>query len=105
MERPLQFVFLEVGAGMDIYDDTSNDHERFERRQLAKDRDRRRQGVLSIDEQHAAGIVHDLRKQHIVDVQPQEQLLIHTPTGTKFERALALVYFHRGWQAADDSDT
>jgi len=105
MEQPLQFVFPEVGAGMDIYDDTSNDHERFERRQLARDRDRRQQDVLSLDERRAAQIVRDLREQHIVDVQPEEQLLIHTPTGTKFEDDRALVYFHRGWQAAGDSDT
>ncbi|MFD1588228.1 hypothetical protein ACFR9U_14695 [Halorientalis brevis] len=90
---------------MDYYDDTLNDHERFERRQLAQDRDRRRQGVLSIDEQRAAQIVRALREQHIVDVQPEGQLLIHTPTGTKFEDDRALVYFHRGWQAADDSDS
>lgn len=90
---------------MDYYNDTSNDHERFERRQLAQDRDRRRQDVLSIEEQRAAQIVSELREQHIVAVQPEEQLLIHTPTGTKFKRDLALVYFHQGWQAADDSDS
>ena len=90
---------------MHPHDDTSNDHERFERRQLAKDRDCRRRGVLSIDEQRAAQIVRALREQYIVDVQPEEQLMIHTPTGTKFEDDRALVYFHRGWQAADDSDT
>lgn len=89
---------------MHPYDDTSNDPERFERRQLAQDRDRRPQDVSSLDEQRAAQIVRNLREQHIVDVQPEEQLLIHTPTGTKFECDLALVYFHRGWQAADSDN-
>ncbi|MDS0243090.1 MULTISPECIES: hypothetical protein [unclassified Haloferax] len=82
-----------------IHDDTSNDHERFERRQLARDRDRRTEDILSIDESVASDLVYVLRDEGVVDVIPEDELLVHVPSGQKFRSNLGLAYFHQGWEA------
>ncbi|QIO25344.1 hypothetical protein [Haloarcula sp. JP-L23] len=86
-------------------DETIPDYERFERRQLANDRDTGMDS-LCIDESGAHDLVEDLRAEGVIDVVPDEQLLIHSPSGRAFGSDKALAYFHTGWQAAtvDDSE-
>jgi len=81
------------------HDDASNDAERFERRQLAKDRDQRNSDVLSIDESVASEVVYVLRDEGVVDIIPEEEKLVHLPSGQKFKSNVALAYFHEGWDA------
>ena len=81
------------------HDDASRDAERFECRQLAKDRDRRQSDVLSIDESIASDLVYMLRDEGVVDIVPEEQKLVHVPSGQMFESNVGLAYFHEGWDA------
>ena len=87
-----------------IHDDASRDYEQFERRQLARDRDRREPGVLVIDESRASDIVDDLLSAGTVDVVPEDQVLVHYPSGQVFKSNVALAYFHKGWTAREDKD-
>lgn len=80
-------------------DETIPGYERFERRQLANDRDRGTDS-LCIDESLAHNPVEDLRAAGVVDVILEEQLLAHSPSGKVFESNQALAYFHMGWAAA-----
>ncbi|MBX0296900.1 hypothetical protein [Haloarcula nitratireducens] len=80
-------------------DETIPDYERFERRQLATDRDTGMDS-LCIDESLADDLVEDLRAAGVIDVIPAEQLLAHSPSGEVFESNQALAYFHEGWAAA-----
>ncbi|MBV0926410.1 hypothetical protein KTS45_19575 [Halomicroarcula limicola] len=80
-------------------DETIPEYERFERRQLATDRDMGPDS-LCIDESLAHDLVEDLRTAGAVDVIPAEQLLAHSPSGEVFESDQALAYFHAGWVAA-----
>ena len=82
-----------------IQDDASRDHERFERRQLARDRDRRTEDVLCIDESVASDLIYVLRDEGVVDVIPEDELLVHVPSGQKFRSNVGLAYFHQGWEA------
>nr|WP_135305625.1 hypothetical protein [Halomicroarcula amylolytica] len=77
------------------------EYERFERRQLAIDRDTGTDS-LCIDESLAHELVEDLRAAGVVDVIPEEQLLTHSPSGEVFESNQALAYFHAGWEAASE---
>lgn len=87
-----------------IHDSTHDDHERFERRQLARDRDARRTQTVTVDESQAAKIVRELIDVGVVDVVPDDQLLRHAPSKRSFESNRALVLFHRGWQAREEAD-
>jgi ribosomal protein S19E (S16A) len=82
--------------------DTRPDYERFERRQLAQDRDNRQVQTVDIDESRARRIVQDLRAAGIVKTVPEDQCLVHQPSGEHFDSDTALAHFHRGWEAATD---
>lgn len=83
-------------------DDTRPDYERFEHRQLAQDRDNRQVQTVDVDESRARQIVQELREAGIVVAVPEDQYLVHWPSGEKFDSDTALVHFHRGWEAATD---
>jgi len=82
--------------------DSRLDYERFERRQLAQDRDNHRVQTVDVDESRARRIVQELRAAGIVKTVPEDQCLVHWPSGEKFDSDTALAYFHRGWEAAND---
>jgi len=81
-------------------DRTIPDYERFERRQLAQDQDNREVQTVDVDESEARMIVQDLIAADVVVAVPEDQCLIHTPSGERFDSDTALVHFHRGWEAA-----
>ena len=85
----------------DRYDDTSGDAERFERKQLARDRDC---GLRANDltESDARELIVDLLKEDIVVAVPTERMLVHEPTDAVFEDVVQLAAFHRGWTAGRD---
>ncbi|WP_135305568.1 hypothetical protein [Haloarcula amylovorans] len=83
--------------------ETIPDYERFERRQLATDRDRGTD-PLCIDESLAHDLVEDLRAEGVVDAIPAEQLLAHLPSRGVFESNQALAYFHMGLAVARVQD-
>lgn len=110
-ERHAPFLAPTVGEGVivtgldpSIHDSTHDDHERFERRQLARDRDARRPQTVIVDEPQAADTVRELIDAGVVDVVPDDQVLRHAPSKRSFESNRALVLFHRGWQAREDAD-
>jgi len=82
--------------------DTRSDCERFERRYLAQDEDNRRVQTVDVDESRAREIVQDLKGADIVVAVPEDQCLVHRSSGETFNSDTALVYFHRGWEAATD---
>jgi hypothetical protein len=81
-------------------DETIPSYERFERRQLAQERDNQRAQTVDIDESRAREIVQDLKDADIVVAVPEYQCLVHRPSGEKFASNTALAHFHRGWEAA-----
>jgi len=88
------------GYNPSIHDSTHDDHERFERRQIARDSDSEPGTLVTVDEPGAAQSVRSLREEDVVDVIPEEQRLVHRPSGMVFRSDQALVLFHRGWVAA-----
>lgn len=82
--------------------DTRPNYERFERRQLAQDEDRRGVQTVDVDESRAREIVRDLKAADIVVAVPEDQCLVYRPSGETFDSDTALVHFHRGWEAATD---
>jgi hypothetical protein len=95
---------MERTTPADRHDSTHDDHERFERRQLAHDRDANQQSVLTVDQSQARERVDALVDADVVDVVPEAELLVHTPSGRRFQNNRALVLFHKGWQARTDGD-
>lgn len=88
---------------VDQHDSTHTDAADAERRAVAEDADLTAGGEspLLIDESQAVNIVRDLRAEGIVEAIPEDQLLVHTPSGTTFKSDKALAYFHEGWTAED----
>jgi len=91
-----------------LHDDTSTDHEQFERRQLAQDRDHaQRQSpemLVTIDESQAHQIVLDLLDRDIAIPVEEEQVLYHEPSGRSFKSDRQLAVFHKGWTAREAAD-
>ena len=81
-------------------ENTQPDYERFERRQLAQDRDNRRTQTVDVDESRAREIVQELQDAGIVVAVPEDQCSVHRPSGEKFASNTALAHFHRGWEGA-----
>lgn len=86
---------------VDQHDSTHTDAVDAERQAVAEDADLTVGGEspLLIDESQAANIVRDLRAENVVEAIPEDQLLVHTPSGTTFKSDKALAYFHKGWIA------
>ena len=90
--------------GPDPHDDTSRDYERFEKEQLAQDRDATRVDTADIDDESAKNLVSDLVDADVVTLVPEDQVLVHEPSGTAFDSTTQLAVFHRGWTAGRDAD-
>jgi len=90
-------------SGPDIHDDTTDDHERFERELLAQDRDARRPSTAGLDDETAQEVVHDLLDAGMVTPVVDQRVLVHDPSGAGFESMLQLAVFHKGWTAAMDA--
>ncbi|KAA9400587.1 hypothetical protein Har1131_17975 [Haloarcula sp. CBA1131] len=80
-------------------DQTVPDYERFEREQIAQDRDRRRLDTVEIDEPRGREVVTSLLDEGVVEPIPEHEVLQHVPSGQCFDSDMALVYFHKGWEA------
>ncbi|WP_058827880.1 hypothetical protein [Haloferax sp. Q22] len=88
----------------DSHDDTSADHEQFEKAQLAQDRDAGSVDTADVDDMTARGLVDDLIDADVVTPVPDERILVHEPSGTAFDSTTQLAVFHRGWTAGRDAD-
>ena len=90
--------------GPDPHDDTSSDYERFEKEQLAQDRDAAGIDTADVDDATGQNLVKDLIDTDVVTPVPEDQVLVHEPSGTTFDSAIQLAVFHRGWAAGRDAD-
>jgi len=90
--------------GPDPHDDTSADYEQFEKEQLAQDRDATDVDTADVDDASAQNLVSDLVDADVVTPVPEDQVLVHEPSGTTFDSTTQLAVFHRGWAAARDPD-
>jgi len=90
--------------GPDPHDDTSRDYERFEKEQLAQDRDATSVDTADIDDATAQRLVNDLVDADVVTPVPEDHVLVHEPSGTVFDSSTQLAVFHRGWTAGRDAD-
>lgn len=83
-------------TGPDAFDDTTDDHERFETELLAQDHDADRVATADIDDATARHLVGDLVDDDVVTPIPDEQVLVHEPSGKAFDSITQLAVFHRG---------
>jgi hypothetical protein len=90
--------------GPDPHDDTSADYEQFEKRLLARDRDGAGVDTADVDDTTAQNFVNDLVDADVVTPVPEDQILVHEPSGTTFDSTTQLALFHRGWTAGRDAD-
>jgi hypothetical protein len=88
----------------DPHDDTSADHEQFEKAQLAQDRDAANVATADVDGTTARGQVDKLIEADVVTPIPEDRVLVHEPSGTAFDSTTQLAVFHRGWTAGRDAD-
>ncbi|WP_434523147.1 hypothetical protein [Halorubrum sp. AS12] len=86
------------------HEETSRDYERFEKEQLAQDRDAAGVDTADIDDATAQRLVSDLVDADVVTPVPEDQVLVHEPSGTAFDSSTQLAVFHRGWTAGRDAD-
>ncbi|TKX84496.1 hypothetical protein EXE43_18590 [Halorubrum sp. SS5] len=89
--------------GPDPHDDTSRDYERFEKAQLAQDRDAAGIDTADIDDATAENLVSELIADVVTPV-PEDHVLVHEPSGAAFDSSTQLAVFHRGWMAGRDAD-
>ncbi|OLZ39317.1 hypothetical protein A6E15_18155 [Natrinema saccharevitans] len=90
--------------GPEPHDDTSADYERLEKEQFAQDRDAASVDTADVDDTTAQRLVSDLVDADVVTPVPEDQVLIHEPSGTAFDSSTQLAVFHRGWTAGRDAD-
>jgi len=90
--------------GPDPHDDTSTDYERFEKEQLAQDRDAASVATADVDDATTRSLVDNLIDADVVTPVPEDQVLVHEPSGTTFNSATQLAVFHRGWTAGRDAN-
>ncbi|KZX46195.1 hypothetical protein [Haloarcula sp. K1] len=88
---------------VDQHDSTHTDAADAEREAIAEDTDFTTGGEppLVIDESEAANVVRKLRAEGTAEAIPEDQLLIHTPSGILFKSDKALAYFHKGWTSGE----
>ena len=88
----------------DPHDDTSADHEQFEKALLAQDRDATGVDTADVDDATARSLVDDLIDADAVTPVPEDRVLVYEPSDTSFDSATQLAVFHRGWTAGRDAD-
>lgn len=81
------------------HDDTSNDYERFERRQVARDLDARSVDTADMSERSARRLVNELVEQEVVMPVAEARVMLHEPSGESFDSITQLALFHQGWMA------
>ena len=91
-------------TGPDILNDTKDDHERLEAELVAQHRDAAQVSTADIDERRARRLVNDLIEDDMVRPIPDQRVLVHEQSGEAFGSIIQLAVFHRGWQAATDTD-
>ncbi|MDS0243609.1 MULTISPECIES: hypothetical protein [unclassified Haloferax] len=91
-------------SGPDSHDDTSCDYEQFEKEQLTQDRDAIGVDTADVDDATGQRLVNDLVDADVVTPVPEDQVLVHEPSGTAFDSSTQLAVFHRGWTAGRDAD-
>ena len=91
-------------TGPDSHDDTSADHEQFEKKQLAQDRDAAGVDTADVDDATAQHLVSELIDADVVTPVPEDRVLVHEPSGAAFDCPTQLAVFHRGWTAGRDAD-
>ncbi|CQH64486.1 uncharacterized protein HHUB_5039 (plasmid) [Halobacterium hubeiense] len=91
--------------GPDPHDDTSRDSEQFEKELLAQDRDVAGGDTADVDDRTAQNLINDLVDADVVTPVPEDQVLVHEPSGTTFDSSTQLAVFHRGWTVGRDADT
>ena len=87
----------------DRYDESTDDHERFEAELLAQDRDARSPSTADLDDETARQLVRELLDTGMVTPVVDQRILVHEPSGTAFESMQQLAVFHEGWTAAHDA--
>ncbi|MDF9748255.1 hypothetical protein [Natrinema salsiterrestre] len=90
--------------GPDPHDDTNSNYEQFEKELLAQDRDAAGVDTADIDDTAAQNLVNDLVDADVVTSVPEDQVLVHEPSGAAFDSSTQLAVFHRGWTAGRDAD-
>ncbi len=90
--------------GPDPHDDTRRDYEQFEKEQLAQDRDAIGVDTADVDDRTAQNLINDLVDADVVTPVPEDQVLVHEPSGTVFDSSTQLAVFHRGWTTGRDAD-
>jgi len=90
--------------GSDPYDGTSSDYEQFEKAQVAQERDDAGVDTADVNDATAQRLVSDLVDADVVTPVPEDQVLVHEPSGTAFDSTTQLAVFHRGWAATRDAD-
>jgi hypothetical protein len=90
--------------GLEPQDDTSTDHEQFEKELLAQGRDAAGVDTADIDDTTAQDLISELVDADVVIPVPKDQVLVHEPSGTTFDSTTQLAVFHRGWTAGRDAD-
>jgi len=91
-------------AGPDLHDDTSADYEQFEKEQLVQDRDAAGIDTADVDDATAQNLVNNLVDADVVTPVPEDQILVHEPSGAAFDSTTQLAVYHRGWTAGRDAD-
>ncbi|MFC7116587.1 hypothetical protein ACFQH2_18780 [Natronoarchaeum sp. GCM10025703] len=90
--------------GPDPHDDTSADCEQFERKLLAQDHNIASIETADVDNTTARNFISELIDADVVAPVPENQVLVHEPSGTAFDSSTQLAVFHRGWTADRDVD-
>jgi len=90
--------------GPDPHDDTRSDYEQFEKEQLAQDRDAAGIDTADVDDATAQNLVNNLVDADVVTPVPEDQILVHEPSGAAFDSTTQMAVFHRGWTAACNAD-
>ena len=86
-----------------MFDETSNDHKRFEAEQLAQDHDAARQ-TADLTDAAARHLVNDLVDEGVVTPVVERRVLVHDLSGEAFDSITQLAVFHRGWTATRAAD-
>ena len=92
-------------ADPDPHDDRSADYEQVEKALLAQDRDAAEVDMADVDDATAQRLISELIDAEVITPVPEDQVLVHKPSGAAFDSTTQLAVFHRGWTAARDADT
>ncbi|MXR40802.1 hypothetical protein GRX01_05535 [Halobaculum sp. WSA2] len=84
----------------DHFEDARTDRDRFEREQLARDRDADRVETADVTAAFARELVDDLIAADVVTARSDPRVFVHNLSGVAFRSRRQLAAFHRGWATA-----